>query len=842
MAEEQKNNGTQNVAKAANTAKDGAKLAKDTGRLAAGDVTAVKDLLFNELLWKILLVIALIISLMGMTLGASFTGVINYTAQSWEENWNENWEEAAIESGGDATYLKTYGWLMTLGNTVTDFITDAFGTVTSQGIAAGTGTIDNQQITDSAITAVGRNPVESDYLTTLQAIMDSAKLDQALTDRLDMIKSRVEQRGLQIQAAVYEQYMGGRKSEYDKIVEAIIDDCGDSCQMDDNGTAIFYAGYSEELSEANFTFDMTPFELTDLQALKILAIFSVQNDCQLSEVDMWSLMDYCGWYDSSLEGEMYDIPDTIYEVVEQTQTYGTDIGTSVTAGQGIPIATYEFPALRVPIWSGSCAPQWYYEELAQIRALTNSSSEDIQIERYSKLSEVETYGIIDRLFYSAENHLTVNRSEYSSADDWSREEIAAISDKVYAYWDKYIWSCDKVTITGSTVTRDDDGNHSYTYAGEIPSKTTKKTTNKFTGVTTTTFTVYSIALYDSNGNLVETKTKASDTLTFTGLQGDTTYTLYEVATSNTIKIKNGEVISDKTDTSKTILDLFTTFKESSSAMAYQIYVSVDLSFKARTVDELAFDLLGIWPGSLLDTTQVVRTTQEGNLIGKTSGSEEQYSYCLSGGTFSLQRHTGGSFDAPSGEYMTLKRATSATIETKPFTTLKTTYQYGITDRNGLASINSIPKSGWRSVDADGDHLIFEIDGNTQYLVYAKVTYTREVLNSDGTTTVTSGTYLYLIDAICPKTGTRGYAADTKISNGDVYAAGYLGNENLLLNWSDTYELSKNGRNQVLNFTRMSGYQYETYVDMAMALCELMDIPYSEWDAALQRAQELHLPQ
>ena len=43
--------------------------------------------------------------------------------------------------------------------------------------------------------------------------------------------------------------------------------------------------------------DKACFEFSDIQALKILAAYSIQKDCAIQDVDMFDLMDYCGWYD-----------------------------------------------------------------------------------------------------------------------------------------------------------------------------------------------------------------------------------------------------------------------------------------------------------------------------------------------------------------------------------------------------------------------------------------------------------------------------------------------------------------------------------------------------------------
>lgn len=972
MAEQTQNNksAAQTAASTATNVKDAAKIFKDTGRIAAGDLTAVKELLTNQVVWQTLLVITLIICMVGMIIGTSIIGVINYIAESWQKNWEENWTDQAIISQGDLQYLNTKGWVLTLDSTMKDVLADVYNAVTSGGIAAGAGTSDNQQIDDEEVQAAGSNPDETDYETTMQAIMEEAKLDQALTDRLDMIKGRVKQRGLQIKNAVFWQYVFNKDSELNKVAEMLAEEMDDEYQTTEDGTVILYAGFSQELTDKNFNFDLSAFELSSLQALKILAMFSIQNDCQLSEIDMWSLMDYCGWFLPDSEGELKDTPDSIYDVV-QDQRYGNDIGSVIQAGQSIPVATYEFSALEVPVWTGTCAPQWYYEELAQIRkhnkeylqyaesgnipdgmiplgmeeqadssttyslpatdilsgytvelmgakfvyiytynlykdgtelvetvkdppsgesltftnlepntsysvtrtytrkkfqadgeevssyvlenivlknfktqatAPTVNIADDIQIDAFEKLRETDTFGIIDKLYYSAENNLEINRSEYASTGDFTRDEIAGISKEVAKHWEKYVWGCEKTTVTGSTVARDDAGNHSYTYAGTILSPLVTVTPDLITGGTTVVEESYTLSLHDANMQLIGTKAHNSINFTFTELLGETTYTLSLVATTVTTNYdKNGERISSFTSATGTVLDVFTTFEDAQSTVAYQLYISVNLSFKARTVDELAMELLGIWPGDLSNTTQVCRTTAAGNLIGKTTNGEEKYTYCLQkAGICNLIDSTiDPGMLPPVFDYMKLQRATSTTEEELPLTTTTTIHEYGVAGSNGLTSVSDTPFSGWKTVDANGKHLIFKIDGKAHYKVYTRVTKTTVVLDSDGTTTKTVTQFLYLIDEIKPERLSFSDTADTEVSNGKIYAADYLGNKNLLLHWNETYK-TEDGTKYKLNFSRMTGYQYESYVDMVMALCELLEIPYDDWDPALKRMKDLDL--
>lgn len=976
-------NDTQELKQAASNVKNAAKLARDVGRIAAGDATAVKDLLTNKLVGEIVLAFVLFISIGGLLLGASITGVINYISSSWEQNWEENWTDQAIISNGNIEYLKTMGWLHTVEDTMKDVLSDVFSALAGNGLAEGAGSKDNAQIQDGNIQDAGRNPEASDYETTLQAIMDNAALNKALMDRIEMIQGRVKQRGMQIAAAINTQYMSGRKSALTEIAEQIAESMDSDSEELGNGTVILYAGYNEDLSNENVHFDDSAFQLTDLQALKILALFSIQHDCQLSEIDIWSLMDYCGWYNMSADpGDLDDIPDTIYETITPTQTFGDNLGGIYTKGQPIPLASVEFPALHVPIWTGSCAPQWYYEELAQIRkhnnayldalrrgetpdgvlwginapiSLDNSytipaeqvvrsyvettvtgttyyttdyvlyntsgkkiktitspyTNQDItfkELERgttytikqisyqqtfdthgfysiriqvgepaniasfyvpvtpnsaetdaldlssFEKLSQVQPFGIIDKLYYSAENNITINKKEYDSADGWTREQIEDISSKIAKYWDKHVWAETFTNLLGNIIGRDNNGIHYYTYLGELPEDSTA-IVNKSSG-RLITYTTYALRLYDAEGVLVaemghpdpvlSPEEGAEETLagfTFTDLLAESRYTLYQVKYNTHDKFdKNGIKISSTSSEKESFLDSFKTYEDREKIKVYEMYISVNLSFKARSIDELAFELLGFWPGKLQDTVQVVQKTNQDNEIGKTTLGEKKYYFSLEGGTLNLVKPDGSV--SPGRQYQKLLRARSnATYEENSLTTTRFIYEYGLSTYP-LSNPANVPDSGWRTVTRDGANLVFEVSPQSQYYAYARITIITDTVGENGNKTSTKTTSLYLIDEVRPGTTEGSFTANQAVTNGAIYAKDHLGNETLLHTWSDTFIREVDEGDKIfaervfLQFDRMTGFQYESYVDMVLALCKYLQIPYDDWDAAVQRAEEL----
>ena len=995
MAEaSEKKSGAQTAVEAAGSIKQAAKLAADVGRVFAGDMSAIKDVLMNKLFWEIILVAALLISLVGMLIGAAVTGVIQFLATSWAENWEENMLDQAIGSNGNATMYKNFGWLFAFDATVNDVVKDAFKAITKAGIDAGKGTSDNGQLSEKDKTEAGaRNPNENDYETTMQAIHSNVMLSQALTDRLDMIKGRVKQRGVQLKNAAIKQYITGRKSEYYKIAKELSKKIEEKVETNADEHIVLYAGFNEDLSEQNFNFDMRAFDLTDLQALKILAIFSIQHDCQLTEMDMWTLMDYCGWFTENGLGKLEDTADSIYDIIPQDQRYGSDIGD--VADTGTTVTSLEFDPLNVPTWTGTCAPQWYYEELAKIREhnrlyldylyqgnipegmiplginaptptsetytipgseipagytgtgplgspnkffyvigvhnKTRSLNEEIKepeagqnlvithlwpgcqyeftltlfrarikndgslgerfrvssitlgtyyvpanltaeeadtlvdTSQFSYLSTVQPYGLVDRIYYSTENNMTIKREDYTKAEDWTREEIKAELDgcdnerSVLKFWDKYVWAQEKTTLKG-VVRRSDDGKHSFEYTDSVPSPTYAVVSrDKYGNTTKYRYTTYEIDLYKGSSYVGSIRRSSYDKF-FRNLSGDTSYSLYlwhqHTYTHYTYTYdEEGNITSTEIsytyDYGNQWIGSFTTFPNQLNADIYQLYAEIDIAFQARSIDEIAFELLGIWPGNLNKTVQVVRTTHNNNLVGL-SQDGKTYSYCLRGGNMT-GIHT---LNTASGEIdddnlkallqsdltncSLLRSRTVSKSDNLPITTVKWTIEYGLNASNPLTDVNQKPSvGGWCKVSTDGGRLVFNISGTGTYYVHCLITEETETLNKDGTVSKSTKKHLLTIDYIMPNGrsihGT--YVADKKVDNGPLYAAGHLGNDKLLLNWTDIYT-APNGMTQNLEFTRMTGYQYESYVDMVMALAELLGVPYKDWEPAMLRAKEM----
>lgn len=958
-----------------------AKLAVDVGRLLAGDASAVKDILTNKCFWGILIAFSLIIAMIGMIVGGSITGVIEYIFENWERIWDEKWTEQAIASGGDAHYLQTTGLWNTLKGTAEQVVKEAFASLITGGIAEGFGTSDNQQLSDEELLAAGRNPNETDYETTMQSIVDSVKLDKALTDRLDMIKGRVLQRGKQLQGVARNTLGTGAIAQMNLMAKNLTKYMVREYENNEQ-VMVLYAGYDEQLSKAMIEIDISVFQLTDLQAIKILAMFAIQYDCQLTDMDIWSLMDYCGWYNSEASPkELEDFADSIYDGMTTIKSFGSTVEGITQEELAVMLTSMEMPPYKVPKWTGECAPQWYFEEIKQIHdmnekyrlALQNgrptdgmtsvgmecnytlsgdyvtvqndiiegsdtnefyyytyvvqdangtavkernnvsigknivfedlepyteytvrrrhyhktfyvdSSTwsqpellEDIELVKFTPEPTfnldadqlyihrlVEPFSIIDKLYYSAENNITINRNVRD--EDLTREELESIIkwnvlgndasyeyQHIYSYFEDYVWALSKNTANG-TVIRNDYGAHLYRYKYDIPAdKTLTISKETFTIVNTST---YRLELYkvveDADGspstemtplpeNLVAVLTSDSEVLAFTDLESQTRYAIYLVQeTLHSEYTKDGLLMKQETACFYTKEDTFTTFEDKQKALVYELYMTVNISFKARTIDDIAFEVLGIWPGNLEDTTQVVRTTRENNLVGKTK--KDEYSYCLYGGTYKLIAKSSNAAAISDGYYAELKRPyTTKDTFSIPYTVTRWAYEYGLSTKY-ITSLTQTPESGWKTVSVDGQSLVFDnISGSKNYYVYARLTKVEEVLDQYGNITQTTSRYLFVIDRIQVTQGADGALPDFREENGAIYANGHLGNPNMKQAWTDLYEDAEGNLSDVLYFNRQAGYQYETYIDIVMALCELLEVSYEDWEPALKRAEELNL--
>lgn len=601
MAEQNKDN---QAAKTAQAAASGARsvvqAAKAAGKAATGNVIgAAVDLLKDENIRNAILAIiicfSLLISCTGMVVGASIIGAIEELVENWSMNWDKNWEEAGISSDGNALYLYSIGAAGTLFDTAWE---------TLKGLFATDNTVNGEDRNNSDIEG-GQGFAQKDYDTTIDSIIDEEALtgaDGALMKRVNMIKSRVKQRGTQIKNMAVTRY------SFDTIGLTI-----GEILTNYMTSPVLFAGV--DLDACSINVDLSAFETSDLQALKILALYSIQHDVDLTAIGMWDIMDYCGWYHPVFSNSpLPNKSDTIYSQTQKA-TYGTDIGNAVSSGDTV---SYTFGKLYVPTWNGTCAPQWYYEELAQINkhndaALSGNGmlwgitaeGEDVDLDAFENLRNDTTFGIIDQLFISTDSELVVNRTEYTGASEWPREAIAKLGQTISNAWDALLGGKSQKTAYGNDIVMDEDGKNSFTATGGALGKTHKDAFES-DGYGEWSYHYRYYLAEDAPDNFIgrfKTVRTEGESLTWTDLKPNTNYYLVEYKRS----CYDYEVDEDVWETMEdevtyTIIDTFNTFPPQEDAQAYQIYFTVNVGFQARTVDDLALNILGLWPGNLLNVT------------------------------------------------------------------------------------------------------------------------------------------------------------------------------------------------------------------------------------------------
>lgn len=581
----------------AETASTAATAVKAAGKAAVGDIAGaavdlLKDKKIRDTITSIILAFALLLSTCLMMIGSSITGVIESVAQDWSENWNENWLEQGITSNGSALYKYTIGAYAALDDTVEDTIFGLF--ITDH-------TVDGRDATNKEIsneTTVAKN----DYQVTIKSIYDQEALtgeNGALMTRLNLIKRRVEQRGKQIEIQATGQY--ALETIGISVAEILINVFQNP---------ILFNGVN--LSESSVTIDTTAFQLSDIQALKILAAYSIQHDCNITEIDMFDLMDYCGWYDVGFTTlDTSDLGEESIYKSESTAVFDQEIGGVVSSGQMLNQSVHGLHAPQITKWRGTFAPQWYYEELEQIRehneAYYRSTPEkrgdnipwgvrgeddEINISCFDKLDSFTTYGLIDKLYASGNAHLSITRTEYHGADEF-------LDEALHKYYSNVIWSSwydaygpkDKRTWYLNLVSRSEDNVHSFSFSYGATGHTKAPVTAD--GQTTT----YSYYLENTSSGMTSTAVvcnTANETIVFSGLNPDTEYKAYE---TKTVTDASDMVISS----SSTLVDTFTTLESGRDNEAYQLCLDLEITYTPRSVDTLAKEIIGLWPDTFLKT-------------------------------------------------------------------------------------------------------------------------------------------------------------------------------------------------------------------------------------------------
>lgn len=615
---------------------------KATAKAVGGDVAGaalaiLKDKqIRNAVICALLFFSFLLVGMLAL-MGSAITGSAEYLVNTWSENYEESLTNAAVESAGSTVYMYLHR-LPIAATALTGTFSDLFGDIKSHFV-------DGKDATNSNSSELGETDVftSEDAQITLEAMTDEEALvgaNGAIMRRLDMIKKRVQQRGYQIEKSAKAAY-NLQSAGYTFAVWA----------ANELSNPILFRGI--DLSNSGVSIDTSVFQLTDLQALKILCAFSIQYDCSLADVEMWTLMDYCGWYDGTLsvlpaaelsEESIYaegNAAAIVSNGLSGVWSAGMDIS-SLMASSGNYIV--QLGGIIVPYWKGSFIPQWAMEEKAAIQdhnekywKLVETGAEiseedqlwgtqasaDSKITGFEKLDKVEPYGLIDKIFRNSSACMTLTAEDTGTVYEYIAGEIIGIPDSLIQQWKNAF--PEQITeytdshghyVTNDSVTCNDIGSGTYLLQRDGTTVATKNLTGKnlkFTGlIPNTSYSIYKevITTYEEEVPVSRRYNPlAFDFVDDIGGGGTTTPT--EPTEPET------EIVT-RTETSYELVCSFTTCKDpvQYSASTYKICVNVNISFAALSVDELISDTIGLWSGSITDVTEtntgIYQAGEEGN--------------------------------------------------------------------------------------------------------------------------------------------------------------------------------------------------------------------------------------
>lgn len=560
----------------ASTAKTAATAISAAAKAASGNVAgAIKDLLKDENIRRAIAAILLSVCFLsifgGMVMGSAITGTIENLQQGYIAKYDQLYEDHAIAANGSTFALYTFNQQQAHEQALGFAIAQAIESLFKSSSA-----YDNSNLPNGEGTVLE----DDTYKATLKSVKEQEAFigeSGAIQKRLDMIKGRVEQRGKQLAGVATLQYelsaLGLSIGEYLENVKQ---------------NPVLFAGV--DLANSSLNINTKAFELSDIQALKILAAYSIQNDCNLQNIDMWDLMNYCGWYSSETEDfQPEETKDTIYNS-SLTATYGMEIGGVVQEGEAISTSIRNLDPPKVPYWDGSCAAQWYYEEISQLRkqneqyeALAERNADEkladivhyeedshgnLILSNFEKLSEYDTFGLVDQIYTASSANIITTRTEYHGADEWKREALATLGGSLRARWSELFEPAYHYTSDGNTLYRDSDGAQHYILYSSINADYYIR--RRYTGWTSSIKPCF-----------------AEDTIGFYYLAGNATYDVYRVIGSDT-----------EEDSQVYWVDSFTTGESADDYEAYKIQIDVNVTYASRSVDAMVESVLGLWPGNL----------------------------------------------------------------------------------------------------------------------------------------------------------------------------------------------------------------------------------------------------
>ena len=595
----------ENLQKAASTGKSVASAAKNAS--AGNFVGAALDLLKDENIRTIIIVSLLLLVFfvigIAMFVGSAITGTVQSMQDTIAAEKEQEWEEHGIASDGSLLYL--YGQQLLGISSPTETKYQMLGAV---GSLIAHNYVYAEHNTNEHIESDGEVPQtqigEEDYQLSINSVTDENSLigtDGILQRQMDLIKGRVEQRSEQILFFAGGQY--GINTLGVGIATSLTSLLRDP---------FLYRGIN--FAESSYTVDASVFELTDVQALKIYAAYAVQHDAVLANSNMWDLMDYCGWYAT----EFSQIDTSVYKDPQNPNIYNTDASgafaeTLSNISQGTELTSiYNMGSPYVPYWSGTCAPQWYYEQLAQMEAMNDAyeaKQEQLETERnrffirqakiqqleqelaempyfqedeegkiildnFATIGSFETYGILDKIFTGGKATVSVIPYIIEDSAKPGEDALAAMGNFLRSLWDEACGPKYKTTRCGGSVYRSEENYHSYTLHNSEPG---------YTYYLVNTFTNLTSASLEGNGG----------DITF-NVNPSTTYYAYRYATPGTGDTGVSQPPSE-------YVDSFFTFESSANNKAYELAIKSDVKYTARSVDDILYEQLGLWPGSLTDT-------------------------------------------------------------------------------------------------------------------------------------------------------------------------------------------------------------------------------------------------
>lgn len=343
--------GVQKAANAAskvkNTAKNVKTVAKAAAKAAAQNyVGAVKDLVANpEVFIKIIsivLVICFFFVFILMAVGAVIVAILNWILNHFKDVVGDDIEVNAFQSGGNlfSFYKDSLGDIIcAIPEVAVNMLADIFTSDEDGDGKEEDQTGAYQQTVNAAIN-------QEDFVGE----------DGAIRTRLEAIKTRVKDRGEQIALT------------FDDIK---LDAMGLEIAAGLSNGLLYPCLYAGVDGEMKVNCDKSAFNLTDIQALKILAAYCAQNECSPGETDLWDLYDYIGWY----EDVITDIEDDVISQEQEldTMTVHTSVAQSILdfASIGDIPARFDLSGVQAERWYGTFKPQWWKEEWDQLTKYYN---------------------------------------------------------------------------------------------------------------------------------------------------------------------------------------------------------------------------------------------------------------------------------------------------------------------------------------------------------------------------------------------------------------------------------------------------------------------------------------